>query len=97
MLPEKPTRTKVYILVIRHAIYLIFPSLNLHDVTYFKVMSPLSIISAMYMLAAGSKGATQSEILNKESFLTINSRKRPRKVIVMQVGFQFICLERPVW
>ena len=50
--------------------YLIFPSLNLHNVTYFKVISPLSIIGAMYMIAAGSKGATQSEILNKESFLT---------------------------
>jgi len=48
------------------------------------------------MLAAGSKGATQSEILNKESFLTISSR-RPHKVIVMKVGFRFICLVRPVW
>jgi len=30
-----------------------------------KVISPLSIIGAMYMLAAGSKGDTQSEILTK--------------------------------
>ena len=35
------------------------------------------------MLAAGSKGATQSEILNKESFLTLSR-------------FRFICFERPV-
>ena len=69
----------------------------IHDKTYIKVISPLSIIGAMYMIAAGSKGATQSEILNKESFLTTSSRKRPRKVIVMKVGFRFICLERPVW
>ena len=42
----------------------------IHDKTYIKVISPLSIIGAMYMIAAGSKGATQSEILNKESFFT---------------------------
>ena len=29
------------------------------------------------MLAAGSKGATQSEILNKERFLTVSSREKP--------------------
>ena len=60
------------------------------------VISPLSITGAMSMLAAGSKGDTQSEILNKESFLTICSRKRPRKVIVMKVSFRFIRLKRPV-
>jgi len=35
------------------------------DTNQNKVISPLSIIGAMYMLAAGSKGNTQSEILDK--------------------------------
>ena len=35
----------------------------------------------MYMLAAGSKGATQTEILNKERFPSMRHlRKRPRKI-----------------
>ena len=95
MLLEKPTRTKVYIKVIHmyEKQYIEYFSLNLHDETYFKVISPLSITGAMYMLAAGSKGATQSEILSKESFLTVCSRKRPCKVIVVKVYFRFICLE----
>ena len=64
--------------------------MNLHDETYFKVISPLSITGAMYMLAAVSKGASQSEILNKESFLTVFfCRKRPRRVIVLKVDFRF--------
>ena len=55
-------------------------NISIHK-TYFKVISPLSITGAMYMLAAGSKGATQSEILNKERFPSMRHlRKRPRKI-----------------
>jgi len=56
-----------------------------------KVISPLSITGAMYMLAAGSKGATQSEILNKEWFLAVKHlQKRLRKIL--KLGFRRISL-----
>ena len=61
--------------------------MNLNDETYFKVISPLSIIGAMYMLAAGSKGASQSEILNKESFLTVCLSLTPTQSYSFESGF----------
>jgi len=42
-----------------------------------KVISPLSITGAMYMLAAGSKGATQSEILNKLTGMEMHQTEKP--------------------
>jgi len=49
------------------------------------VISPLSIIGAMYMLAAGTAGETQREILNALDFRDIPDKKTPFKAYSQMV------------
>ena len=61
LLLGRVTRTKVKIHNARTNSIEYYPKYKFYSL----VISPLSIIGAMYMLAAGSKGDTQSEILTK--------------------------------